>query len=130
MTQSYPKVTSSPTANKAFRTLKQAAATGDVTAMRHYAIAVYGGIFVHTTSGRPYRLDADHKLAAELFGKLAEGGDARAQRYLAHCYLYGHGVDTDRDKALDLLRQAAAGGSREAEADLHNHTDDGTDAEA
>jgi len=117
---SFPKAANSPSARKAWKRLKEAAATGDVTAKRHYAIACFGGVFTHTTSGKHYSVPVDHAAAATLFEELATNGDDKAARYLAHLYLKGQGVPESLSMAQELLKKAAEAGNREAAEDLQS----------
>ncbi len=120
MSGSFPKVGNSPSGRKAWQRLKAAAATGDVTAKRHYAIACYGGVFTHTTSGKHYSVPVDYTAAAALLEELATNGDHKAARYLAHLYLNGYGVPESLSMAQELLKKAAEAGNREAAEDLQS----------
>lgn len=56
----------------------------------------------------------NYKKAVEWYQISALQGNADAQFKLAQCYYYGKGVKKDRDKARDLLRQAAGQGHEQA----------------
>ena len=52
--------------------------------------------------------------AVELFTVAAENGHSEAQRLLGNCYIYGHGVSRDLQKARYWYQQAANQGNRYA----------------
>lgn len=64
------------------------------------------------------RLENKFDEAAELYQKASEDGDAYATWRLANAYLYGNGVDLDKQKATELVKKAAANGCDEAKYDL------------
>lgn len=49
---------------------------------------------------------------------LSNAGEVEATRYLAYCYLYGIGGETDMENGMALLRKAAENGSPLAQMDL------------
>ncbi len=56
--------------------------------------------------------------AAALYQKLADDGDAYAMWRLSAAYSNGDGVDCDKAKSFELLKQAAKAGCEEAKCDL------------
>ena len=56
----------------------------------------------------------------------ARDGLAEGQLYLAYAYINGIGVEMNREKGLDLLRQAAANGSKDAKDALKEFEENGT----
>ena len=64
-----------------------------------------------------YGLDGvtvDNAKAVEYFMVAAENGHSEAQRLLGNCYIYGHGVSRDLQKARYWYQQAANQGNRYA----------------
>jgi TPR repeat protein len=56
----------------------------------------------------------DDDKAAQLYGRAAEQGLAKAQFTSNACYHLGHGVEVDKDKAAQLYGQAAEQGHADA----------------
>lgn len=77
-------------------------------------------ISCQTDSEKADKLRLENKFdeAAELYQKAANEGDAYAMWRLSNAYSNGDGVEWDKAKALDLLKQAALGGCEEAKCDL------------
>ena len=57
-------------------------------------------------------------VAAAIFTRLAEEGNADAQAYIGYLYHKGKGVEADLGKAVDWYRRAAAKGNRDAQYNL------------
>ena len=62
--------------------------------------------------------DGRFAAAAEIFRRLAEGGNAEAQAHLGYMYYKGEGVDVDLADAVDWYRRAAVQGNRDAQYNL------------
>ena len=77
-------------------------------------------ISCQTDSEKADKLRLENKFdeAAELYQKAANEGDAYAMWRLSNAYSNGDGVEWDKAKALNLLKQAALGGCEEAKCDL------------
>jgi TPR repeat protein len=68
-------------------------------------------------------VNQDHAEAARLANLAAEASDPRGQVILALCYLNGHGVAANRDRAIELLEQAAATGNAFGQLNLATSLD-------
>lgn len=64
------------------------------------------------------RLENKFEEAAELYQKAADEGDAYAKWRLSNAYGNGDGVPCDKEKALELLKEASKEGCEEATCDL------------
>ena len=81
-----------------------------------------GNVNMKTCDNRDYTLETgknyyygtgvekNYSKAAEIFGRLAEQGDADAQNYLGVMYKNGQGVKKDYVKAAEWFRKAAEQG--------------------
>ena len=64
--------------------------------------------------GEGYYKKKKYREAVKWYQISAQQGYADAQFQLAHCYFYGRGVERDRGKARELLREAAGQGHEKA----------------
>jgi TPR repeat protein len=60
----------------------------------------------------------DNAKAAQLYGRAAEQGHAKAQHNLGQCYAHGLGVKVDNAKAVQLFGRAAEQSLAEAQHNL------------
>ncbi len=102
-------------AEEAFRLAQEPARQGDAHAYVALALCYLQGLGV----GRNEKKGSEYfRKAFEGFQKLAETGDIEATRFLGCLYGNGYGVKADREKAAELIKLAADGGSVRAKGDL------------
>jgi len=68
-------------------------------------------------------VNQDYEEAARLANLAAEANDPRGQVILALCYLNGRGIAENRDRAIELLEQAAATGNAFGQLNLATSLD-------
>lgn len=73
--------------------------------------------------GDKHFCEKDYKQAKDYYEKAIKCGHVPAFLQLAHLYLKGNGVEQDKEKAIELSRQAAAKGSSQALAFISSLTD-------
>lgn len=93
--------------------------------MKHLVFILFIGLIVGLSSCQSeieeadsLRLQNKFDEAALLYQKLSDEGNAYAMWRLSSAYGNGDGVDFDQEKALSLLKEAAANGCEEAQSDL------------
>lgn len=77
-------------------------------------------ILVHTKfiKGKQAFEKKHYEEAVKCLTDAAEAGHTKAKYYLGLCYYYGDGVEKDKEKGTQLIREAAEGGCTEAMEEL------------
>jgi TPR repeat protein len=107
--------------NKAGQWFKKAGDQGNEKAKEYLGKVVADALFdnpeiqdIRNAAAHKAYMEGNHTKAAELYGEMADRGNAMAQYKLGLLYALGQGVQYNSKKSDELIRKAAAQGLKEA----------------